>query len=269
MTAKRERLNIFVISDATGTTSEAVARSALVQFAGPHPLLRRFPFVRTTDQIDEIVELAPEGKCIIVFTLVTPGLAPALIRKAKAKKLTVIDVMGPLLDTLGGIVHRTPKRKPGVFRHEEEKDYQVTEAIHFTMKHDDGQGLDTLDEADLIILGVSRTGKTPTSIYLSCRKLKVANIPVINGIDLPKKVYDLPVKKVGFRMDMDRLVELRARRVDKLPVTALPGYQGRSWVFEELEYCSGIYKKIPGLKTIDVTNRSIEETSEWIVRNVL
>lgn len=269
MAPRDERLQIFVVSDATGSTAEAVARSALVQFAGPRPVVRRFGFVRTPEQVDEIVDAAPVGRSIVVFTLVSAELAGRLRRKARAKDLTVVDVMSPLMKTLGGVTHKEPRRKPGAFRHEEEESYKIAEAIHYTLRHDDGQNIDTLDEADLVILGVSRTGKTPTSIFLSCRKLKVANIPIVDGIPLPKGVRDLPVKKVGFRMSLDRLVDLRARRVDKMPVHAVPGYQGRGCIFEELEYCEKVFRKIPGIRTIDVTNRSIEETSEWIVRNVL
>jgi len=264
-----ERLNIFVVSDATGTTAEAVARSALVQFAGARPLLRRFPFVRTTKQIETIVDQAPEGKCMIVFTLVSTDLSQMLVEKGRARGLTVVDVMGPLMETFHSILKYSPQRRPGAFRHAEEEAYQVTEAIHYTLRHDDGQGVETLHEADLLILGVSRTGKTPTSIYLSCRKVKVANIPIVGGITPPGEVFTLPIPKVGFRMSIDRLVDLRAQRVDRLPVAAVRGYQGRSGVFEENEFCEGIYRRIRGLKTIDVTNRSIEETSEWIVRNVL
>ncbi|MFH1681696.1 MAG: pyruvate, water dikinase regulatory protein [Candidatus Eisenbacteria bacterium] len=269
MPSRRAPLSIYVVSDATGTTAEAVARSVLVQFQRAPAIVRRFPFVRTEEQIEEIVEGAPAGNCIIVFTLVSPDLAARLSARSGEKGIDAIDVIGPLLGILRGRIRHAPSMRPGAFRHEDEETYKVTEAIHYTLRHDDGQGLDTLGDADLLILGASRTGKTPTSIFLSCRKLKVANIPIINGIAPPDPVFELPIKKVGFRMSLERLLELRAQRVEKLPITALRGYQGRSNVFEELEYCEKIYKKVPGIKTIDVTNRSIEETSEWIVRNVL
>lgn len=269
VSSKNRRLHIFVVSDATGSTAEAVARSALVQFAGPRPVVRRFGFVRTREQVDEIVGAAPAGRSIIVFTLVSAELSARLKRKGRASGLTVVDVLSPVMKTLGDAIHKEPRREPGTFRHEEEESFKIAEAIHYTLRHDDGQGIETLDEAELIILGVSRTGKTPTSIYLSCRKLKVANIPIVDGISLPDEVFTLPVKKVGFKMNLDRLAELRAQRVDRLPITAVPGYHGRSGIFREIEYCESIYRRMPGLRTIDVTNRSIEETAEWIVRNVL
>lgn len=262
-------LSIFVVSDATGTTAEAVARSALVQFGRAPALVRRFPFVRDEAQIEAILREAPGRNCVIVFTLVNPELAALIADKCRERGIVAMDVIGPLLAYIGQKLRHAPSGRPGAFRHESEETYKVTEAIHFTLRHDDGQNVETLNEADLLILGVSRTGKTPTSIFLSCRKLKVANIPIVNGVDLPDGVRELKIPKVGFRMSIDRLLELRAERAAKMPIGALRGYQGRASVFEESEYCEAVFRKIPGLKTIDVTNRSIEETSEWIVRNVL
>jgi regulator of PEP synthase PpsR (kinase-PPPase family) len=266
---KRTPLTIFVVSDATGTTAEAVARSALVQFGRSPARLRRFPFVRTEEQIEAIVEELPARDCIVVFTLVYPDLAAVLAKRCRERSVPAVDVIGPLLGFYGKMLRHAPKRKPGALRHESEEAFKVTEAIHYTLRHDDGQNPGTWNQADLLILGVSRTGKTPTSIFLSCRKLKIANIPIVNGVDLPRSVYELPVPKVGFRIGLDRLLELRAQRVDRLPVAAVRGYQGRASVFEEIEYGERIFKKMPGIRTIDVTNRSIEETSEWIVRHAL
>jgi len=265
----RKRLNIFLVSDATGATVESVLTSVVVQFRGAQFNIKRFPFTRTKEQVDKIVDQAPKGKCIIVFTLVTEELRKELILQAKKKDLIVMDVMGPLIAVFADILQHSPEMRPGMFRHEDEDTYRVTEAIHYTLIHDDGQGLETLDQADLIILGVSRTGKTPTSIYLSCRKLKVANIPIIKDVPLPQRVVKLPVKKVGFRMGIDRLISLRSERVGRMSRAEVPGYSSKSHVVGEMEYCEKIFRRIPSLWTIDVTNRSIEETSEWITRNVL
>ncbi len=265
----RKSLNIFVVSDATGHTAESVLTSVLVQFEGTRYNIRRFSFTRSPEQIEEIVRQAPRKECIIVYTLVSDSLRMLLNAKAKAKKLTVVDVMGPLIKTLSSILKFAPQMKPGMLRHQDEDEYFVTEAIHYTLTHDDGQGVDTLDEADLIILGISRTGKTPTSIYLSCRKLKVANIPIVKDMPLPPEIIKLPVKKVGFRMNVERQVRLRSERVGRMSRVSLPGYASRSHVVAEMEFCERLYRRIPSLWTVDVSDRSIEETSEWITRNVL
>ncbi len=265
----RQRINIFIVSDGTGTTAESVLASVVVQFRGVQFNIRRFPFARTDEQIKEIVEQAPEGKCIIVFTLVSEELRRLLFGQGAAKKLTVVDVMGPLISTFSSILKHSPKMRPGIFRHQDEEMYRLTGAIHYTLSHDDGMGLETIDQADLIILGVSRTGKTPTSIFLSCRKLKVANVPIIHKVPLAPAVVSAPVTKVGFTMSADRLIQLRSERVRRMPSVRLPRYATKSHVVEELEYSKALYRKIPHLRVIDVTDRSIEEISEWITRKVL
>jgi regulator of PEP synthase PpsR (kinase-PPPase family) len=265
----RKRINIFVVSDGTGTTAESVLASVVVQFRGVEFDIRRFPFTRSEEQLEEIIDQAPQGKCVIVFTLVSEKLRQLLVQRGQAKNLTVVDVMGPLISTFSGILRHAPKMKPGIFRHEQEEMYRLTGAIHYTLSHDDGRGLETMDEAELIILGVSRTGKTPTSIYLSCRKLKVANIPVIHQVPLPDAVLKAPAKKVGFQMSADRLIQLRGERVRRMPSVSLPRYAKKAHIFVELEYCQQVFRKIPSLRVIDVTDRSIEEIAEWITRKVL
>lgn len=263
-----ETLNIFIVSDATGSTAEAVVTSSLVQFSGAHSNIRRFPFIRSEAQVEQVVNEAPEGACIIVFTFVSRELADTMVDRGQKRGLTVVDVMSPLMDIFTDILEHAPSRTPGVFRRENEETYIVTEAIQYTLRHDDGAGINTLNQADLIILGVSRTGKTPTSIFLSCRKLKVANIPIILDMLLPDAVTDLEVPKVGFKMDFDRQLRLRADRASRHS-TRIPGYSDPSNILAELEYADGLFRRIPGIRTVDVTNRSIEETSDWITHTAL
>ncbi len=267
--AKQERVNIFVISDGTGTTAESVLTSVVVQFRRSRFNIQRFPFTRTLEQLQEIIRQAPRGKGIIVFTLVSEELRAFLTAEAATRKLVAVDVMGPLISSFSSILKNTPRMKPGIFRNTVEETYIVNEAIHYTLGHDDGLGGDTLDQADLIILGLSRTGKTPTSIYLSCRKLKVANIPIINQVPLPREVLRAPAKKVGFLMSLERLVQLRGERLRRMSYPHIPGYASEKELMEELDYCKKVFRKVPSLKTIDVTNRSTEEISEWITRQVL
>jgi len=262
-------LEIIIVSDATGATAEAVARSVLVQFGGVESRLHRFPFTRAIDQIDAIVDQAAQGATVIVFTLVSRELSEHLIRRSQEKEIVAIDVLSPLMGILADLLNHAPSRTPGAYRDQTEDLFKVTEAIHYTLRHDDGAGLDTLDQADLVIVGVSRTGKTPTSIYLSCRKLKVANVPVILDLPFPPEVARSPATKVGFLIDLERLTMLRGERLDQRRLRAVPGYAERDHIAAELEYCNQVFRRLPGLQTIDVTNRSIEEISEWITRQVL
>jgi len=262
-------LDIFVVSDATGATAEAVATSVLVQFADAQARIRRFPFVRTVAEVQGVLEQAPDTGCVVIFTLVSAELRRALLAGGRARKLTVVDLIGPLISTFAGVLQHEPSQIPGVGGGELAELKQVTEAIHFALRHDDGEGLETLDQADVIILGASRTGKTPTSIYLSCQKLKVGNVPIVYPMPLSPRVLEAPGKKVGFRIAVERLVELRRERPRRLGLGALAGYSDEAAVFQELEHCEAIFRRIPGLRTIDVTTRSIEEVAAWIKRQVL
>ena len=266
---EEKRLRLFVVSDATGATAQSVATSVLVQYTGVHFEVRRFPFTRTREQVDRVLEETTGDPAVLVYTLVSDELRAYLHVRAAEKGIAAVDVLGPLMARFSGILERSPAMEPGVYRREEDEMLRLAEAIHYTLSHDDGLGLDTLHEADLIILGVSRTGKTPTSIYLSCRKLKVANIPIVKDRPLPDVVRRLPMKKVGFLMNVERLSSLRAERVGRMACAQIPGYSSKAYILEELEYCESLYRTVPGLWTVNVTNRSIEETSEWITRNVL
>jgi hypothetical protein len=264
-----EKLNIFIVSDATGSTAEAVVTSSLVQFSGAKSDIRRFPFVRSAAQVEEIVGQAPTHACIIVFTFVSRELADTMVRLGREKELTVVDVMSPLMGIFANVLEYAPSRTPGVFRAGvTEETYLVAEAIHYTLRHDDGAGISTLHQADLIILGVSRTGKTPSSVFLSCRKLKVANIPIVLDVPLPEPVSELGVPKVGFKMELDRQIRLRADRVSRHR-TRIPGYSDPKRIFAELDYADGVFRTVPGIHTVNVTDRSVEETCDWITHNVL
>ena len=264
---KTKTINVFIVSDATGATAESVLTATQVHFKGSHFDVKRFPFTKTEVQVKAILDQVTPGRCIIIFTLASPKLRKLLTDAEENLDITLVDVMGPLVDIFSNVVKHRPRLKPGAGHpHRDEEMYRVTEAIHYTLLHDDGQNLDTLHEADLIILGVSRTGKTPTSIYLSCRKLKVANIPILPDVPLDPKIAKLPVKKVGFLISMERLQQLRAERAFRMQ---LPEYASLSSILHELEWCDAIYSKIPRLRTADVTNRSIEETSEWITHHVM
>lgn len=262
-------LEVFVVSDASGATAEAVASSVLVQFTGAQARVRRFPFVRTVSEVEAVVAQATEGRCIAVFTFVSPELRQAMVDQGRAHNIAAVDILSPLMSIFAGILQHAPSQVPGIEVEERTELREITEAIHYALRHDDGQRQETLDQADVIILGASRTGKTPTSIYLSCQKLKVANVPIVRPVPLPAEVLASPAKKVGFHIALDRLVQLRRERPRGIGMETLAGYSGEAAIFEDLEYCEEVFRRIPGLRTIDVTNRSIEEIAAWIKRQVL
>jgi regulator of PEP synthase PpsR (kinase-PPPase family) len=262
-----EPLEILLVSDATGSTAEAVVTSTLVQFGHANVRLTRHPFTRSMDQVREIVEEAPPSS-VVVYTFVSSDLSEAMQKLGGAKGLTVIDLLGPLMAIFAEALQSIPMRTPGALHRQTEDMFKVIEAIHYTLRHDDGEGLETVDEANLVILGVSRTGKTPTSIFLSCRKLKVANVPIIRDFPLAEELRTSKVPKVGFLMDIERQVQVRSERTSRMG-THVPGYAERRHIAAEIDYCNRLYRTIPGIRTVNVTNRSIEETSDWITHNVI
>jgi regulator of PEP synthase PpsR (kinase-PPPase family) len=260
-------LDILIVSDATGATAEAVVTSTLVQFGRANVRLQRLPFTRTAEQVASIVDAAAPS-AVIVFTFVSRELSEAMVELGGARGLAVVDLLGPLIGIFAEALQSLPSRTPGVFRGQSQNMFEMIDAIHFTLLHDDGQGLDTIHQADLIILGVSRTGKTPTSIFLSCRKLKVANVPVILDVPLADEIRRAPVPKVGFRMKLDRQIQIRSERAVGLG-TRIADYSDPAHILAELNYCDKIFRTLAGLRSLDVTNRSIEETSDWITHNVI
>jgi len=260
-------LEIHIVSDATGSTAEAVVNSTLVQFRRANIRLKRHPFTRTVDQVREVVD-GVRVPGVVVFTFVSSELADAMVELGADRGLTVVDLLGPLMGIFADGLHSLPSRTPGVFRGQTEETFKMIDAIHFTRQHDDGQRMETIGDADLIILGVSRTGKTPTSIFLSCRKLKVANVPIIRDVPLPDEVRLAGAPKVGFRMDLERQVQVRSERAGRMGAR-IPHYADRAYILDELGYCDRVYRTVVGIRTVDVTNRSIEETSDWITHHVL
>jgi len=182
-------------------------------------------------------------------------------REGKKQGLILFDLLGPLISKLNSIFNLMPVLKPGLLKHRHEEYLRLAEAIHYTLKHDDGLGIETIHEADLVILGVSRTLKTPTSIYLSCTNgLKVANIPIILNVDIPKKIHRMNIRKVGFTINPERLCSIRKKRTKNLP-----NYANLKSIHRELEYSYQIFRHIYGIQVIDVTNLSIEEIASKIV----
>lgn len=256
-------LHVFVISDATGRTAESVIKAVLVQFPDIEPQMRRLPNVRTKNEITEILDRAEGVHGTVIYSLVSGELRDFIKREGKRRKLILFDLLGPLLGQMRRLFNLIPVSTPGLLAHVQEESLRIAQAIEFTLRHDDGLGVDTLDEADLIILGVSRSSKTPTSIYLACNHLrKVANIPIVPDGELPQQIYRTRVPKVGFTIDPERLAEIR-----KVRIKNLPGYTDLRHILMEVERSREIFRRLPGIQILDVTYLSIEEIAGRIMES--
>jgi len=265
MSLPKKKVHVFIISDATGMTAEMVISAVLVQFKEIKPIFKRFPYIKTKEQIKEILTQAEAVQGIVIYSLVLQELRTWIRKENRKMNVYTIDLLGPFLERIGRLWNLVPTLRPGLLREIGEESIRLAESIDFTLKHDDGQGIDTLEKADLIILGVSRTSKTPTSLYLSCNNgFKVANVPIIDGIKLPNKIFSLKTQKVGFTIAPERLAFIRQKR---LKYAVSTDYTDITHVKKELEYSHRIFNQIKGLQVIDITNSSIEETANKVIES--
>jgi regulator of PEP synthase PpsR (kinase-PPPase family) len=240
-----------------------VISAVLVQFKEIEPVFKRFPYIKTKEQIKAILSQAEAVQGIVIYSLISQELRAWVRREKRKIDIYTIDILGPLLERLGKIWNLNPILNPGLFRGIGEESFRLAESIDFTLRHDDGQGVETMDKADLVILGVSRTSKTPTSLYLSCNNnLKVANLPIILDIKPPDKVFTLKTQTVGFIISSERLAFIRQKR---LKYAESIDYTDITQIKKELEYSHQIFNRIKGLQLIDVTNSSIEEIANKII----
>jgi regulator of PEP synthase PpsR (kinase-PPPase family) len=262
MNAPKKNAHVFIISDGTGLTAERVISAVLVQFKQITPIFKRFPYIKTKEQIENIFAKAENLEAIVIYSLVEKKLRTWISTEQRKRDVYAIDLLGPLLQRMGRLWDMIPVFRPGLLEGLGEESIRLAESIDFTLRHDDGQGIETLGKTDLIILGVSRTSKTPTSLYLSCNNsLKVANIPIIDNVPLPKKVFTLKKRKVGLTIAPERLAFIRQKR---FKYAGSSEYTDMRHIRNELEYSHKIFRQIDRLQVIDVTNSSIEEIANKI-----
>jgi len=256
---------IYVVSDSIGETAEFVVRAAASQFAAHLIQTEKYPYIEETAEIDEIIESAKESRALIVFTLVVPELKQHMIERAAAANVPVIDVMGPIMGALQQILQATPTGKPGLVRRLDEEYFRKVDAIEFAVKYDDGRDPRGLLRADVVLIGVSRTSKTPLSMYLANKRLKVANVPLVPEVEPPEELFQLPAGRViGLTINSEQLTGIRAERLKALGLAARANYATRERINCELEYARKIMEKI-GCPVIDVSNKAVEETANIIL----
>jgi regulator of PEP synthase PpsR (kinase-PPPase family) len=266
MDAVRPQCTIIIVSDGLGSTAQAAVEAAQVQFPDVNFTIERYPGVRTKNQILDIVEEAARCNAIIVHTIVLVELRQFLLRECRQRLIDHVDLLGPLLGQISQKVGVRPILRPGAARGIDADYFQRIDAIQYTVRHDDGQGLDTLDEADIVLVGVSRTSKTPLSVYLSLSGWKVANVPIVLNVPIPPQLEQIDQRKiVGLIIDKDELVRIRQNRLQALGGT-LPGeYADPEKVAEELIYFRRIARRGYPWPLVNITGKSIEESAKEVV----
>jgi regulator of PEP synthase PpsR (kinase-PPPase family) len=263
MQSKNKKVHVFIVSDATGLTAQRVITAALVQFPEINPIYNRFPNIQNKKQVETILSEAEKFNAIVIYSLVSKELRSYFFQAKKKKNIYSIDLLGPLLKRIGRLWDLMPTSQPGLLKGLDEASFRLSESIDFTLRHDDGQNLETLHEADIVILGISRTSKTPTSFYLSCNNnLKVANIPIVFNEQLPENVLIAKKPKIGFTISPEKVAIIRKKR---LSYTDPSDYTNIEAIRRELLYSHKIFRQIRDIQIIDVTNSSIEEISDQIL----
>lgn len=258
---------IHVVSDATGATAHQVVQAALVQFDA-HPEVLVYPNVNTPVQVQEIVAHVAEQGGFIVHTLVLPELRAFMLEEGRAHGVHTIDLMGPLVTRLSLLLDAPPKARPGLARQLEESYFKRVEAVEFTVRHDDGRNPADLPQADIVLVGVSRTSKTPVSVYLSYQGWRVANVPIILDIEPPHQLFEVdPRKVVALTIRPERLAAHRAARVRSMGLHPAEdnAYMNMDQIRRELAYSHEIIQRAPVWPVIDVTSKSVEETASEVV----
>ncbi len=256
---------IYLLSDATGETAEKMVLAALTQFRDKPVRMTRINNVRTKNQVYEALDEALSNHGLVVYTIVNRELAQLVHDECDGLGLTSIDLLTPLLLKVAHYLGRSPKETPGLLHGVDEAYFRRVEAIEFTVKHDDGQEPRNRCLADIVLVGISRTSKTPLSIYLAHRGGKVANVPLVSGIDLPTQLFDVDPKKIAaLVIDPQRLVEVRAARLRNLGQDPRAAYADYEEIEEELKAAKKIFRRQPWV-VIDVSSKAVEETANEVL----
>ncbi len=257
---------IYLISDGTGETASKIARAFLVQFRYPNVVERKFIEIREKEQIDEIVEKAKYEKPLVISTIADKNLRDYANERFKENNIMVLDLFGYYIDKFEKFFGQKARNISGLLHKISDQYFEKVKAIEYTVEHDDNRSTRHLDEADIILVGLSRTSKTPLSIYLAQEGgYKVANFAIVKDEKLPDALFKVDQNKiVGLTIDPMRLYEIRKQRAKKLGIEN-SSYASLSKIYEEVEYANSIFRQHPQWLVIDVTNRSVEESASEIV----
>ena len=262
-------LMIFAVSDSIGETAEQVALAAASQFKGEAEV-KRIPYVKELDDIEYLMkEVSEFDKVMIVSTIITVSVREYLTQKCLEKNISVVNVLGPIVNVASSILNRMPDNNPGAMRNIDDSYFKRIEAMEFAMQYDDSKDYRGLKNADVVLIGLSRTSKTPLCMYLANKGLKAINIPLMPEVEIPNELFEIDRKKVfGLVINPLQLIEIRKKRLDKfhrMP-TGIE-YASDSRILEEFEFADKIMRKV-GCKTIDVTQRAIEDTALIILKTL-
>ncbi len=256
---------IYALSDSIGGTAESVIKATVSQFTETKFEVVRIPYINNKEQIDEALQEAARHQAVVCYTIVNPRLREHLADRAVELQIQVVDVLGPMLRAIQKNSGLLPKNQAGLIHALDHEYFKRVEAVEFAVKYDDGKNPLGLLKADIVIIGVSRTSKTPLSMYLAHKQLKVANVPLVPEIVPPAELFKVPHHKIiGLLIDPYKLTDIRMTRLKAMGLSEDAEYADVERITEELDYAKGIMRRVHCM-IINVSNRAIEETAGIIL----
>lgn len=261
--------NLFTVSDSTGETVNQIANAILIQFPNLEFVKKRFSNINTLEACQQVFDNLPDGKTIILVTVAKDEIATELKELAKGRdEVLLIDLLANSLNQIEEFTNEKATRKAGLIRVLDNDYFDKIEAIEFAMNFDDGKNPAGFLEADIVLLGVSRTSKTPLSVYLANKSYKVANLPLVPEVSIPKEIYQVDTKKlIGLIIDPEKLNEIRNERLKTLGLSIDSAYAQNERIQEELDFAKGLFDEL-GCVVIDVSTSTIEETAAKIIEHI-
>ncbi|WP_238886761.1 pyruvate, water dikinase regulatory protein [Clostridium sp. YIM B02551] len=263
-------LTIYAISDSIGETAAQVANASASQFK-EEVEVKRIPYVKTLEDVHEVIKVIEnsENTCMAVSTVITVNVREYLTQKCVERNINIINVLGPIINVAASILNTIPDYNPGAMWKTDEIYFKRIEAMEFAMQYDDSKDYRGLKNADVVLLGLSRTSKTPLCMYLANKGIKAINIPLVPEVGVPDELFEVDKKKIfGLTIDPLQLIEIRKRRLDKFHrISSNIEYASDARILEEFDFADRIMRKV-GCKKIDVTQRAIEDTALIIIEAI-
>lgn len=261
-----DQLSIFIVSDSLGETARALAKACIYQFPNhDHWEFRRFSYINRVDLLDKVFEEARQTTAFLMFSLVDEKLASYAEKRCQEEGFVYVDLLTNVIKAMASISGAKPLGEPGILRRLDNQYFKRVEAIEFAVKYDDGKDPRGILKADVILLGVSRTSKTPLSMYLADKQLKVVNIPLVPEIPIPKELSQVSPKRIiGLTNSPEKLNHIRSERLKALGVSGAANYAKMDRILEELDYADAVMKSL-SCPVINVAHKAIEETASIIL----
>ncbi len=262
------KLVVYVLSDSIGETGELMARAVLSQFDLQKYEIKREPFITSQDQIDEVLSDAKIRTSVIFYTLVLRELSEYVEKRCKNLDIQCVDLMTGAMEAIRSVVNMSPKYEAGIIRKFDDNYFRKVEAIEFAVKYDDGKDPRGIKKSDIVLIGISRTSKTPLSMYMAHHNFKVANVPLVPEVEPPKELFQKDGRRIiGLIANPMKLNEIRQERLKSLGLDNNASYANMKRIEEELEYSKSLMQRLKCM-IIDVSYKAIEETAGIIMQYI-